>query len=261
MNRIEAKFKKLKAQGRTAFIGYLTAGDPSVEKTVELVLAIERGGADIIEIGIPYSDPLADGPVIQQAGLRAFEGGITVDKVFGAAGKIRAQTEIPLLFLVYYNTIYNIGCERFAKRCKKAGIDGLIVPDLPLEERDELKIHTDKEDICLIPLVAPTSRDRVARIAEGSKGFVYCVSTMGVTGMRSEFRKDVIDYLNDVKSQTALPIAVGFGISSEESAEFFSQHADGIIVGSAIVNEINEGGADPEILKGYIKKLSTCCRT
>ena len=255
MNRIEAKFAELKAQGKTAFIGYLTAGDPSIEKTVELALAIEQAGADIIEIGIPYSDPLADGPVIQQAGLRAFKGGVTVDKVFCAAERLRKEIAIPLLFLVYFNTIYNIGCGEFSKRCKKAGIDGLIVPDLPLEERDELKVYTDEQDICLIPLVAPTSKDRVAQIAKGSKGFVYCVSTMGVTGMRSEFRKDISDYLNDVKSQTDLPVAVGFGISSKDSARFFSQYADGVIVGSAIVDKIDESKGDPDEIKRYVESL------
>lgn len=256
MNRIDVKFAELKAQGKTAFIGYLTAGDPSIEKTVELAYAIEQGGADIIEIGIPYSDPLADGPVIQQAGLRAFKSGITVDKVFDAVKVLRKKTDIPLLFLVYYNTIFNIGAKEFSQRCKQVGIDGLIVPDLPFEERDELKIYTDKEDICLIPLVAPTSKDRVSEIANGSGGFVYCVSAMGVTGMRSEFRKDIIDYLKDVKSQTDLPIAVGFGISSKDSAQFFSQYADGVIVGSAIVNKINESKGDPDEVKKYVESLS-----
>jgi tryptophan synthase alpha chain len=256
MNRITAKFNELKAQGRTAFIGYLTAGDPSIDKTPELSAAIERGGADIIEIGIPYSDPLADGPIIQQAGLRAFAGGVTVAKVFDAAQRVRESSEVPLLFLVYYNTIYSMGCRKFTERCKEVGIDGLIVPDLPMEERDELKAFTDAHDICLIPLVAPTSKDRVRDIAHGVSGFVYCVSAMGVTGMRSEFRNDIIDYLQDVKSQTDLPIAVGFGIGSREAAEYFSQYADGVIVGSAIVNVIGESAGDAAEVERFVRELS-----
>ena len=255
MNRIDAKFVELKKKNKTAFIGYLTAGDPDMDKTIELVHAIERGGADIIEIGIPYSDPLADGPVIQQAGLRAFDGGVNVEKVFEAVKSIRENTEIPLLFLVYYNTIFSAGCESFVKRCADAGIDGLIVPDLPLEEREELKTHTDEYEMCLIPLVAPTSKERVAEISKGSKGFIYCVSAMGVTGMRSEFRQDISDYLENVKSQTDLPIAVGFGISSKESAQFFSQYADGVIVGSAIVNKIHESGANVSEVERFIASL------
>ena len=256
MNRITEKFKDLKSQDKTAFIGYVTAGDPSIEKTVDIVHAIEAGGADIIEIGIPYSDPLADGPIIQQAGLRAFAGGVTVAKVFDAAKKVRESSEVPLLFLVYYNTIYSMGCRKFTERCKEVGIDGLIVPDLPMEERDELKVFTDAHDICLISLVAPTSKDRVRDIAQGSSGFVYCVSAMGVTGMRSEFRNDIIDYLQDVKSQTDLPIAVGFGIGSREAAEYFSQYADGVIVGSAIVNAIDESSGDAGRVERFVRELS-----
>ncbi len=256
MNRITAKFIDLKEKSKTAFIGYLTAGDPNIEKTEELVLALERGGADIIELGIPYSDPLADGPVIQQAGLRAFEAGITVKKVFDAVKNIRSKTEVPLLFLVYYNTIYSMGCKEFTEMCSKVGIDGLIVPDLPLEERDELKVHTDEKDICLIPLVAPTSKDRVKDICKGSAGFVYCVSAMGVTGMRNEFRKDILEYLDDVKSQTDLPIAVGFGISSNEAARRFAKYADGVIVGSAIVDMVYKIDGDIKAAEEYIKEIS-----
>ncbi len=255
MNRITAKFEELKKEGKTAFIGYVTAGDPSIEKTVGLVHALEDGGADIVEIGIPYSDPLADGAVIQAAGLRAFQNDIKVSEVFDAVVKIRKTTSIPLLFLVYFNTIYSMGKEAFVKRCEEVGIDGLIVPDLPLEEREELKIFTDQEDICLIPLVAPTSKDRVKAISEGSSGFIYCVSTMGITGMRNEFRDDIIEYINDVKSQTNLPVAVGFGIGNKEAVEFFSKYADGVIVGSAIVNKIYESNADAEELKKFVAGL------
>ena len=256
MNRITAKFDELKKSGKCAFIGYVTGGDPSIEKTAELVLAMEQGGADIVEIGIPYSDPLADGPVIQAAGLRAFEASICVNDIFECVDKIRKVSEVPLLFLVYYNTIYNMGNEAFAKRCKEAGIDGLIVPDLPMEERDELKIYTDKLDICLVPLVAPTSKDRVADIAHERAGFIYCVSTMGVTGVRDTFNENVVEYIKDVKSQTNLPVAVGFGISSRDAVKFFSQHAEGAIVGSAIVKKVYETKGDAKKLKEFIYSLT-----
>lgn len=255
MNRISAKFKKLKTESKTAFIGYVTGGDPSIEKTVELVHAMEIGGADIVEIGVPYSDPLADGPIIQDAALRAFDTGICVNDIFNCVKEIRKSSQVPLLFLVYYNTIFNIGNEEFAKRCKNAGVDGLIVPDLPMEERKELQIYTDKEDICLVPLVAPTSKERVADIAHEKAGFVYCVSTMGVTGVRDTFNANVSAYLKDVKSQTSIPIAVGFGISSREKVKFFSQYADGVIVGSAIVKKVHETGADANALTTFIREL------
>ena len=256
MNRIDAKFKELKDKNKCAFIGYVTGGDPSADKTVELVHAMEAGGADLIEIGIPYSDPLADGPVIQDAGLRAFDNGICVDEIFNCVRTIRSKSDVPLLFLVYYNTIFNIGNEAFVKRCREAGIDGLIVPDLPMEEREELQQYTDKEDICLVPLVAPTSKDRVKDIAHEKSGFVYCVSTMGVTGVRDTFNDNVVEYLQSVKSQTDLPVAVGFGISSREKVKFFSQYVDGVIVGSAIVKKVFETGGDAKKLEAFIRELT-----
>jgi len=256
MNRIIAKFDKLREKNKTAFIGYVTAGDPTIEKTVELVHAMESGGADIIEIGIPYSDPLADGPVIQAAGLRAFDNGVCVDDIFNCIKEIRKSSQVPVLFLVYYNTIFNMGNEKFTTKCKAVGIDGLIVPDLPMEERDELLEYTDKYDICLVPLVAPTSKNRVADIAHNNSGFVYCVSTMGVTGVRDSFNDNVVEYLQDVKSQTDLPVAVGFGISSREKVKFFSQFVDGVIVGSAIVKKVHETGADTNTLTSFIHDLT-----
>lgn len=255
MNRITEKFNKLQSQDKAAFIGYVTAGDPTIEKTAELVLAIERGGADIIEIGIPYSDPLADGPVIQAAGLRAFGNDIKVDEVFECVEVIRNSSDVPLLFMVYYNTIFNMGNEVFAAKCKQVGIDGIIVPDLPLEERDELQQYTDKLDICLIPLVAPTSLNRIEKIQKGVQGFLYCVSTMGVTGMRDTYDNDVVYYLSAVKKKSSLPIAVGFGINSREKVDYFSEYTDGVIVGSAIVNKVHETNADAKAVEKYIKSL------
>lgn len=255
MNRITQKFDELRADNRTAFIGYVTAGDPSLEATSELVLAIEAGGADIVEIGIPYSDPLADGPVIQAAGLRAFDAGIRVADVFDIAQKVRESSQIPLLFMVYYNTIFNMGNEEFVSKCKGVGIDGIIVPDLPLEEREELLQYTDPMDICLIPLVAPTSSDRIVQISEGASGFVYCVSTMGVTGMRLGHDDTVVEYLQEVMAKSSLPVAVGFGIGSSEAVEFYSQYVDGVIVGSAIVNKIHETKADTREISDFIRQL------
>ncbi len=256
MNRITEKFNELKSKNKTAFIGYVTAGDPSIQKTAEIVLALEKGGADIIEIGIPYSDPLADGPVIQNAGLRSFAGGFKVAQIFECAEQIRTASDVPLIVMVYYNTIYNIGNWKFAEKCKIAGIDGIIVPDLPLEERDELKVFTDEMDICLIPLVAPTSLDRIEDIAKDTTGFLYCVSTMGVTGMRDSYKNDVVSYLQSVKAKSTLPIAVGFGVSSREKVDYFSKYADGVIVGSAIVNKMHETNADAKSMEEFIKELT-----
>ncbi len=256
MNRIECSFTKLRQEGRCGFIGYITAGDPSIEGTEQLVYALERGGADFVEIGIPYSDPLADGPVIQAAGLRAFESGVTVAKIFECVKKIRTNSQIPLLFLVYYNTIFRLGNEQFIQQCSESGIDGLIVPDLPLEERDELKVYADAHEIALIPLVAPTSKSRIADITRDCKGFVYCVSSMGVTGARSSFREDIEAYLADVKGQTELPIAVGFGVSDRKTIDYFSRLADAVIVGSAIVSVVAQTQGDPEQLEAYVRELT-----
>ncbi len=256
MNRITKVFDNLKKEGKTAFIGYITSGDPTIKRTEDLVYALQEGGADIIELGIPYSDPLADGKVIQSAALRAFENEIKVDDIFKCVQNIRVKTEVPLLFLVYYNTIFSMGNEVFSKKCKKVGIDGLIVPDLPLEERDELKKFTDEDNICLIPLVAPTSKSRVKDIAKNSKGFIYCVSSMGVTGTRDSFNDNIVEYLQEIKKQTDLPIAIGFGIRDKKTVDFFSKHVDGVIVGSAIVQVVKKTNGDVKKVKEFVKELS-----
>lgn len=257
MNRIDKKFIELKEKGKKAFIGFITAGDPTLEKTKSLVSALEEANTDIIEIGIPYSDPLADGPVIQMAALRAFENKeLSVARIMETVKEIRENTEIPILFLVYINTIIVYGKEKFIKECVEVGIDGLIIPDLPLEEREELLEVISETDLALIPLVAPTSRDRIEKIVEGCKGFVYCVSSLGVTGRNSEFYSDVYNYLEDVRKKTNLPIAVGFGISKPKDIEDLRDYVDGIIVGTAIVKKVEEGKGETKIVKEFVEELT-----
>ncbi|PKM49448.1 MAG: tryptophan synthase subunit alpha [Firmicutes bacterium HGW-Firmicutes-7] len=257
MNRIDKKFIELKEKNKKAFIGFITAGDPTLAKTSDLVHALEEAGTDIIELGIPYSDPLADGPVIQMANQRAFKNAdLSVSSIMDMVRAIRKSTEIPLLYLVYINTIIVYGKERFIKDCTEVGIDGLIIPDMPFEEREELMELISETDLALIPLVAPTSMDRIAKITEGCKGFVYCVSSLGVTGRSSEFHEDIKDYLKDVKSKTNLPIAVGFGISNKKDIDVLSDLVDGVIVGSAIVQIVSEGDGDVEIVKKFVRDLT-----
>ena len=252
MSRIGKKFEEL--AGKTAFIGYITAGDPSIEKTKDLVLALEKGGCDIVELGIPYSDPVADGPVIQLAAQRALDNGTTIEKIFDVVKDIRKVSQIPLVFLVYYNSIYASGIEKFVRSCVEIGVDGLIIPDLPLEERDEILPFLNK-DIDLIPLVAPNSGDRVEKILENGGGFVYCISSFGVTGTREEFDSSISEYLNEVKKVSELPLAIGFGISTRKDVEIFETLANGVIVGSALVKVVAETDGDAKALEDKVKEL------
>lgn len=253
MSRIEKKFKEL--NGKTAFISYITAGDPSLDKTKELVLALEKGGSDIVELGIPYSDPVADGPVIQAAAQRALDNGATVNKIFEVVKDIRKESNIPLVFLVYFNTIYAKGASNFVKQCLEAGVDGLIIPDLSVEERDEIVPYLQGTELDLIPLVAPNSNERIPKILENGGGFVYCISSYGVTGTREDFDKEIGTYLNKVKSQSSLPIAVGFGISKREDVSLFENMADAVIVGSALVKTVESSNANSKILEEKVKEL------
>lgn len=253
MSRIGKKFEEL--AGKTAFIGYITAGDPSLDKTKDLVLALEKGGSDIIELGIPYSDPVADGPVIQLAAQRALDNGTTVEKIFEVVKDIRKVSQVPLVFLVYYNTIYANGRESFINRCIETGVDGLIIPDLPLEERDEILPFMKGKNIDLIPLVAPNSGDRVTKILENGGGFVYCISSFGVTGTRTDFDSSIGAYLNEVKKVSELPIAIGFGISTRSDVENFEKLANGVIVGSAFVKIVHETNGDAKALEDKVREL------
>lgn len=239
MSRIQKAFENEKA-----FIAFLTGGDPDLETTEKLIYTMSESGADLIEIGIPFSDPIAEGPVIQEANERALAQGCTTDKLFDMVARIREHIETPLVFLTYLNLIYTYGCDKFMDNCKKCGIDGVIVPDLPYEEKDELLPFCNKYDIDLISLIAPTSHERIKMIASSAKGFVYCVSSLGVTGVRSEITTDLASMVSLVKEVNDIPCAIGFGISTPDQAKTMSEYADGVIVGSAIVKIIAANGRD-----------------
>jgi tryptophan synthase, alpha subunit len=241
MNRIDQKFAELKASGKKALIPFLTVGDPDLAATVDIIRTLEAAGADMVELGVPYSDPLADGPVIQRASARALTNAVTLRDCIRTAGAVReAGVEIPLILFTYYNPVLQFGLERFLREVTEHGISGLIIPDLPIEEDAEVRAMADAAGIHLIPLVAPTSRDRIERIAGKAKGFVYCVSSLGVTGERSEFHTEIESFLDTVRNAANVPIAVGFGISKREQVARFERHCDGVIVGSAIVRTIEE---------------------
>ena len=203
-------------QNKKAFIGFLTAGDPSLECTEEFIIKMEEAGAALIEIGIPFSDPTAEGPVIQEANVRALAGGVTTDKVFAMVEKIRKNTSIPMVFMTYANVVFSYGIERFCKRAAEVGMDGMILPDVPFEEKEEFASVAEKYGLNLISLIAPTSHERISMIAKEAEGFVYCVSSLGVTGMRSQITTDIEAMVPLVKAQTDIPCAVGFGISTPE---------------------------------------------
>ncbi len=237
MNRIMKAFENKKA-----FIAFLTGGDPDIETTENLIAAMVESGVDIIEIGIPFSDPVAEGTVIQKADERALKNGCTVDKLFEMVKRVREKVDIPLLFMTYINPIFVYGKERFMKRCTECGIDGIIVPDLPFEERSELADVCEKHGIPQISMIAPTSQERTTMIAKNAEGFIYCVSSLGVTGMRSKIGPNAAKMIKQVKQVTSVPCAVGFGISTPEQARDMASVSDGIIIGSAIVKLIEEYG-------------------
>ena len=241
MNRIDKKFKELRSLGRKAFIAYITAGDPDLAMTKKIVLALERSGVDIIELGIPFSDPLADGPTIQAASARALKSGASLKKIFKMAGSLRAKTGMPIVFMTYFNPVLRYGVEEFFKSCRASGVDGVIVPDLPPEEASELMALGLARGIDTIFLIAPTSTsERVKRIAKNSKGFIYYVSLTGVTGARSHLPSEVLSRVRYIKSITSKPVAVGFGVSNSSQAREIAKRADGVIVGSAIVKVIEK---------------------
>ena len=241
MNRIDKVFKKLDEKKEKALIPYVSCGDPSLEFTEKLVLALAESGADMVELGVPYSDPVADGPVIQRASSRALAGGVTLEKIFSLAKSLRERTQIPLIMMTYYNPVYVIGVDRFVEQAVLSGIDGLIIPDLPLEEVLCLKKAADANDVNLIFLVAPTSTsERIKNIATLSRGFIYCVSIAGVTGTRQTTSSGLDNFLNRVRQHTELPLCVGFGISGPETARKSAQYSDGVIVGSSLIEKIEE---------------------
>ncbi|MGN0585283.1 MAG: tryptophan synthase subunit alpha [Ruminococcus sp.] len=239
-----------------AFIPFITCGDPDLETTGKVVRAAAENGADLIELGIPFSDPTAEGPVIQGANIRALAGGITTDKVFDFVKDIRSDVKIPLVFMTYANVVFSYGAEKFMSKCSETGIDGIILPDLPFEEKDEFQPVCDKYDIDLISLIAPTSEQRIAMIAKEAKGFIYVVSSLGVTGTRSEITTDIGSIIKVIRENTEVPCAVGFGISTPVQAQKMASLSDGAIVGSAIIKIIEKYGRDSaEYVGEYVKEM------
>jgi len=239
MNRIAKAFTK-----GAAFIPFIVGGDPDIETTEKLLYALRDAGADAIEIGIPFSDPVAEGPVIEAAAARALLAGCTVDQLFDLVARVRGEIDIPILFMTYYNPIFAYDIDRFVARCVQAGLDGLIVPDLPFEERAELYTPCVAEGLELISLIAPTTGERIPEIALNSSGFLYCVSSLGVTGVRNTLDNSARQMIARVKTVSDIPCAVGFGISTPEQAKEMAQFADGVIVGSAIVRIAEKYGRD-----------------
>ncbi|BCJ99510.1 tryptophan synthase subunit alpha [Anaerocolumna chitinilytica] len=251
MNRIKKAFSNGKA-----FISFITGGDPDLETTKELILAMEEAGADLIEIGIPFSDPIAEGAVIQEANERALSSGCTTDKLFDAIHEIKEKVSVPLVFLTYINPIYTYGKERFFKRCVECGIDGIIVPDLPFEEKEELSQESSRYEVNLVSLIAPTSNERIRMIASQAEGFIYCVSSLGVTGVRTDIQTDITSMISMVREVTDTPCAIGFGISTPDQAKKFAALSDGAIVGSAIVKLVAQYGKESiEPVKTYVRDM------
>lgn len=256
MSNISKAFKNTKA-----FIPFLTGGDPTIDKTEEYIYKMVEAGADIIEIGIPFSDPIAEGPVIQEANIRALKNGATPERIFEMVERVRTKTQVPIVFLTYLNPVFNYGYDKFFARCKKAGVDGIIIPDMPFEEKGELAEEAKKNGVDIISLIAPTSANRIQMIAKEAKGYVYVISSLGVTGMRSEIKTDLKSIIDLVKQATDVPAAVGFGINTPEQAAEISKISDGVIVGSAIVKIIEKYGenAAGEVYK-YVKEMKDAIR-
>lgn len=252
-NRIEAKLQQLKEKQEKAFITYLTAGLPDMEKTKAIIKAQETAGTDIVEIGVPFSDPIADGPVIQQASYESILGGTNIHKCFDAVEELRADgCELPVIFMLYYNTVCHYGVENFVKKCREAGVDGLIIPDLPMEEQEEIKAYlAGQDETILIQLVSPVSKQRVAEIVKDARGFVYCVSSMGVTGQSGTFHKEILNYLADVKAKSPIPVMMGFGITKAADIAPMKASIDGAIVGSHFINLLRENDFAPEAAAEY----------
>lgn len=256
MSDIKKAFKNGKA-----FIPFITCGDPDLETTASVVKAAARNGADLIELGIPFSDPTAEGPVIQGANLRALTGGITTDKIFTFVKELRCDVKIPMAFMTYANVVFSYGAEKFISTCRDIGIDGLILPDLPFEEKEEFLPLCHKYGVDLVSLIAPTSENRIAMIAKEAEGFLYIVSSLGVTGTRSEIKTDLASIVRIVRENTNVPCAIGFGISTPEQAKKMAEISDGAIVGSAIIKLLEKYGKDaPKHVGEYVKSMKNAVR-
>ncbi|MBO4679026.1 MAG: tryptophan synthase subunit alpha [Lachnospiraceae bacterium] len=251
MSNIKSAFENKKA-----FIPFITCGDPDLETTKEIVKEAVKNGASLIELGIPFSDPTAEGPVIQGANIRALAGGVTTDKIFDLVRDLRKEITIPMVFMTYANVVYSYGSDKFIKTCSEIGIDGIILPDLPFEEKEEFLPECDKYGVDLISLIAPTSENRIAMIAKEAKGFIYVVSSLGVTGTRSEIKTDLKSIVKVVRESTDTPCAIGFGISTPEQAKKMASVSDGAIVGSAIIKIMEKYGKEsPKYVGEYIRSM------
>ena len=256
MSKIKSAFV-----GGKAFIPFITCGDPDLETSAAAVRAAAENGADLIELGIPFSDPTAEGPVIQGANLRALKGGVTTDKIFEFVKELRQDVKTPMVFMTYANVVFSYGAEKFISTCREIGIDGLILPDLPFEEKDEFLPLCHRYEVDLISLVAPTSEDRIAVIAKEAEGFLYIVSSLGVTGTRSEIKTDLASIVRLVRQNTDIPCAVGFGISTPEQAKRMADLSDGAIVGSAIIKLLEKYGRNAPLYIGeYVRTMKEAVR-
>lgn len=256
MNKISDAFNNGKA-----FIGFVTAGDPDLNTSKEILLSMSKGGCDLIEVGIPFSDPIAEGPVIQDANIRALKNNVTTDDVFALTKSVSQEVDTPMVFMTYLNVLFKYGYDKFLLKAKDSGICGVIIPDLPYEEKDELQSVAKKYGIEVVSLVAPTSEDRIKMIAADAEGFIYTVSSMGVTGVRSEIKTDLESITKAIKEVTDVPVAIGFGINTPEQARKYSHIADGVIVGSAIVKLVAEHKTDaPKYVYEYVKSMKDSIR-
>ena len=256
MSKIAKAFEKGKA-----FIPFITCGDPDLETTAAAVRAAVRAGADLIELGIPFSDPTAEGPVIQGANLRALNGGVRTEHIFELVRSLREEMGTPMVFMTYANVVFSYGAEKFIETCSRIGIDGLILPDLPFEEKEEFLPFCRKYGVDLISLIAPTSKDRISMIAKEAEGFIYLVSSLGVTGTRSAITTDLASIVAVIRENTDLPCAVGFGISTPEQARQMADVSDGAIVGSAIIKLLEKYGKDaPDYIYEFVKSMKDAIR-
>ena len=256
MSKIQEAF----ARGK-AFIPFITCGDPNLKTTVEAVRAAVANGADLVELGIPFSDPTAEGVVIQAANLRALQGGVTTDKIFDMVRDLRGDVKVPMVFMTYANVVFSYGADKFIATCAAIGIDGLILPDLPFEEKDEFLPYCRKYGVDLISLIAPTSENRIAMIAREAEGFVYVVSSLGVTGVRSEIKTDLSSIVAAIRANTKIPCAIGFGISTPAQAKAMATISDGAIVGSAIIKILAQHGtAAPKFVGEYVREMKDAIR-
>ncbi|MGL4345874.1 MAG: tryptophan synthase subunit alpha [Cellulosilyticaceae bacterium] len=262
MNRMEQLFNQNKKKTKKYFIPFIMAGDPNLEVTKKYIYLLEESGCDMIEIGVPFSDPIADGPVIADAHYRGLCSQTTLESIFEVIKEVRENTQIPIILMLYSNLIISRGCEAFFEACRLCGVDGVIIPDVPMEEYHEFEEKAQENEVMNIRLVAPTSRERMIRIVEGAKGFLYCVSSMGVTGERAGFDSSLYDFLDEVRAVSNIPVAVGFGISHPEHLKSVLGHADGAIVGSAIVRRMEqEYQENRDVLKAYILEMKETINT